>query len=324
LRYTLAINLPESRDSDFYLKDFQARTNNELADILGNFVNRTLAFIHKNFDGAVPPLGVLSKLDKEMVAYIKAVPERVGDLYEHYRFREGVIETMNLARAANKYFNDSEPWRTLKSSRERCSTTLHICTQVVRSLAILVEPVVPALAHALWTTLKLEGAPHLAGWESAAQMGIEAAHDLEKPEILVTKIEDKQIETMVQSLNAPPEGGPETQVVPIKPTISLDDFKKVDLRLARVVAAEKVAKSGKLIKLQVEMGSEKRQLVAGIAQHYKPEDLVGKLIVVVANLQAAKLMGNESQGMLLAASDQHGKLALLTVDAELSSGSTIK
>lgn len=324
LRYTLAINLPESRDSDFYLKDFQARTNNELADILGNFVNRTLAFIHKNFDGAVPPLGVLSKLDKEMVAYIKAVPERVGDLYEHYRFREGVIETMNLARAANKYFNDSEPWRTLKSSRERCSTTLHICTQVVRSLAILVEPVVPALAHALWTTLKLEGAPHLAGWESAAQMGIEAAHDLEKPEILVTKIEDKQIETMVQSLNAPPEGGPETQLVPIKPTISLDDFKKVDLRLARVVAAEKVAKSEKLIKLQVEMGSEKRQLVAGIAQHYKPEDLVGKLIVVVANLQAAKLMGNESQGMLLAASDQHGKLALLTVDAELSSGSTIK
>jgi methionyl-tRNA synthetase len=324
LRYTLAINLPESRDSDFYLKDFQARTNNELADILGNFVNRTLAFIQKNFASTAPPLGALSKLDQEMVAALKAAPEKVGDLYERYRFRDGVIETMNLARAANKYFNDSEPWKTLKSNRERCATTLHTCTQVVRSLAILFEPVVPALAQSIWHTLKLEGSPRLAGWESAGEMKIETGHGFEKPEILVTKIEDEQIEHMVQSLSTSPDGGASAPVAPLKPTITLDDFKRVDLRLARVVAAEKVAKSEKLLKLQVEIGSEQRQLIAGIAQHYKPEDLVGKLIVVVANLQSAKLMGNESQGMLLAASDQNGKLALVTVDAELGTGSAVK
>ena len=324
LRYTLAINLPESRDSDFYLKDFQARTNNELADILGNFVNRTLAFIHKNFGSAMPPLGAPGKLDKEMVGVLKAFPGTVGEMYEHYRFRDGVIETMNLARAANKYFNDSEPWKTLKSNREQCATTLHICAQIVRSLAILFEPVVPTLGQSIWRTLKLDGSPREAGWESAGEMVIEAGHAFEKPEILVTKIEDKQIEDMVQSLGASLDGGTPPPSVPIKPMITLDDFKRIDLRLARVTAAEKVAKSEKLIKLQVEIGSERRQLVAGIAQHYKPEDLVGKLIVVVANLQPAKLMGNESQGMLLAASDQGGKLALLTVDAELSSGSTIK
>ena len=323
LRYTLTINLPESRDSDFYLKDFQARTNNELADILGNFVNRTLAFIQKNFGGALPPLGTLSKLDKEMIAALKAVPDKIGDLYERYRFREGAIETMNLSRAANKYFNDSEPWKTLKSNREQCGTTLHICAQVVRSLAILSEPVVPGIAGSIWKTLRLEGSPSAAGWESAGGLAMESGHAFERPEILVTKIEDKQIEAMVQSLGTSADGAPPPSV-PVKPTITLDDFKKIDLRLARVVAAEKVAKSEKLLKLQVEIGAERRQLVAGIAQHYRPEDLVGKLIVVVANLQPAKLMGNESQGMLLAASEQEGKLALLTVDAELKSGSLIK
>jgi methionyl-tRNA synthetase len=324
LRYTLAINLPESRDSDFYLKDFQARTNNELADILGNFVNRTLTFIHKNFGGTMPPLGALGKLDREMVAGLKAAPENIGDLYERYRFREAVIETMNLARAANKYFNDGEPWKTLKSNREQCATTLHICTQVVRSFAILFEPVVPVLAQSIWHTLKLEGSPSQAGWESAAGLAIETGRAFEKPEILVTKIEDSQIEGMVQSLSTSSDGGTSTPLLPIKPTITLDDFKKIDLRLARVVAAEKIPKSEKLLRLQVEIGPEKRQLVAGIAQHYKPEDLVGKMIVVVANLQPAKLMGNESQGMLLAASEQDGKLALLTVDADLRSGSTVK
>jgi methionyl-tRNA synthetase len=324
LRYTLTINLPESRDSDFYLKDFQARTNNELADILGNFVNRTLAFIHKNFGAALPPLGTLSKLDKETVAALQAVPGKVGGLYERYRFREGAIETMNLARAANKYFNDSEPWKTLKSNREQCATTLHICAQVVRSLAVLIEPVVPEVAGSIWKTLKLEGSPSAAGWESAGGLVIGTGHAFERPEILVTKIEDKQIEAMVQSLGTSADGGTSPPPVPVKPTITLDEFKKIDLRVARVVAAEKVAKSEKLLKLQVEIGTEKRQLVAGIAQHYKPEDLVGKLIVVVANLQPAKLMGNESQGMLLAASEQEGKLALLTVDAELKTGSLIK
>ena len=324
LRYTLAINLPESRDSDFYLRDFQARTNNELADILGNFVNRTLTFVEKNFGRKVPHLGELTEMDKEMIARLDEVPRKVSELYEQYRFRDGVIETMNLARLANKYFNDSEPWKTSTSNPIQCATSLHICLQIVRSLAILFEPIVPTIAQRIWTTLNLSSSPHTAGWESAADLELPEGHSFNKPEILVTKIEDSHIEEMVKSLSgnttpARPALSPE-----IKPTITLDDFKKIDLRVARVLKAERVPRSDKLLRLEVEIGSEKRQVVAGIANHYAPETLVGSLIVVVANLQPAKLMGQESQGMLLAASDNTGRLAIVTVASELESGGTVK
>ena len=324
LRYALAINLPESRDSDFYLKDFQARTNNELADILGNFVNRTLAFAEKNFKGVVPPAGARSALDTEMIRALAEAPSKIGDLYERYRFRDGVIETMNLARAANKYFNDSEPWKTLKANPEACATTLNICLHVVRSLAILAEPVVPGIAQKIWTTMDLTGAPSSAGWKSAGQMTLEPGHVLRKAEILVTKIEDQQINEIINALNGSPAGENVKALIEGKPSITIDDFKKIDLKLARILTAERVPKSDKLIKMQIEIGPERRQIVAGIAQHFKPEDLVGRLVVVVANLQPAKLMGQESQGMLLAASDNSGKLALLTVNADLESGSIIK
>lgn len=324
LRYTLAINLPESRDSDFYMKDFQARTNNELADILGNFINRTLAFTEKNFGGKVPESGALNERDREMIRTIAEAPGVVGGLYERYKFRDGVIESMNLARAANKYFNDSQPWKTLRSEPGQCATTLNICLQVVRSLAILYEPVIPAIAQRVWSTLNLEGAPSAAGWESAAALGLQAGHQLNKAEILVTKIEDEQIDPIVKSLSEPAGQEAPKNMPEARPLITLDDFKKVELRLAKVVSAERVPKSEKLLKIQVEIGAEKRQVVAGIAQHYKPEDLVGKLIVVVANLQPAKLMGQESQGMLLAATDSAGKLAVLTVADSLESGASIK
>lgn len=322
LRYTLAINLPESRDSDFYLKDFQARTNNELADILGNFVNRTLAFAEKNFGGTVPDAQHLGKLDKEMLAHLKEFPGRISQHYERYRFRDGVIETMNLARAANKYFNDSEPWKTLKSNREKCGTTLNICLQVVRSLAVLFEPVVPELAQRIWSALNSPGSPSEAGWDEAGQAALPAGLAIKKPDILVAKIEDQQIEHMIHSLSSEPSGEAPTKA-PAKPVITIDDFKKLDLRVARVVGAEKVPKSDKLLKIQIEIGSERRQVVAGIAQHYNPDELVGKDIVVLANLQPAKLMGQESQGMLLAATDSSGKLAVLTVARDLESGSVI-
>jgi len=322
LRYTLAINLPESRDSDFYLKDFQARTNNELADILGNFVNRTLAFTEKSFDGTVPAARHLGKLDKEMLSQLKEFPDRISQHYERYRFRDGVIETMNLARAANKYFNDSEPWKTLKSNREQCGTTLNICLQVIRSLAILFEPVVPGLGQRIWSALNLPGSPSEAGWDGAGETALTAGLTIKKPEILVTKIEDQQIEHMVHSLSSGPSGEAPANA-PAKPVITIDDFKKLDLRVARVVGAEKVPKSDKLLKIQVEIGSERRQVVAGIAQHYNPDELVGKDIVVLTNLQPARLMGQESQGMLLAATDSSGKLAVLTVARDLESGSAI-
>jgi methionyl-tRNA synthetase len=324
LRYALAVNLPETRDSDFYLKDFQARINNELADIVGNFVNRTLAFTDKNFGGKVPVLGALNMRDEEMIETIKQTPVTTGELFEQYRFREGLMDVMNFARAANKYFNDNEPWKTLKSNPERCATTLHIAIQIVRSLAILLEPVTPAFSKGIWTLLNLDTTSKEEGWDSASQFKIKDGHQLHKPDILINKIEDKQIDEIIKFL----EGGNSAPVpalpVPFKPIITIDDFKKIDLRVARVIEAVKVPKSDKLLKLQVEIGSEHRQVIAGIAKQYKPEDLIGKLIVVVANLQPAKLMGQESQGMILAASDETGILTLVGVQSDISPGATVK
>lgn len=323
LRYALTVNLPETRDSDFYLKDFQARINNELADIAGNFVNRTLSFVDKNFGSKVPKQNTLSTLDEEMIKAIKLAPVKVGELYEKYRFREGLMEVMNLARAANKYFNDNEPWKTLKTDPERCATTLHIAIQVVRSLAILLEPVVPATTIKIWNLLNLNSTLKEDGWDSSSDFKIKEGHQLNKPEILIGKIEDKQINEIMKFL----EDGDKpvvTQIASIKQTVTIEDFEKIDLRVARVVEAVKVPKSKKLLKLQVEIGSERRQLLAGIAQHYQPEDLIGKLVVVVANLQPVKLMGQESKGMILAASDESGKLVLIDLQSEISTGAKVK
>ena len=321
LRYALASTLPESRDSDFYLKDFQARTNNELADILGNFVNRTLAFTERTFGGRVPPKGTLDARDREMIKAISEAPGRVADLFESYHLRDGVIEAMNLARTANKYFNDSEPWKTAKSDRDRCATTLNICIQTVRSLAILFEPVIPSMSGAIWKMLNCDGPIEQTGWSSAARLMLDDDHTLNKPEILVTKIEDKQIEGMVKSLagdQQPAPAGDEKQ------TITIDDFKKIDLRLAKVVSAERVPKSEKLLKLIVEIGGATRQILAGIAKQYEPEKLVGRYVVVVANLQPAKLMGQESNGMLLAANDDEGHISVVTILDELPTGSIVR
>lgn len=323
LRYALAVNLPETRDSDFYLKDFQARINNELADITGNFVNRTIAFIDKNFKGTVPKSGAHDKLDKEIIEAVKKAPDVVGEMFEHYNFREGLMEVMNLSRAANKYFNDSEPWKTLKSNPERCSTTLNIAVQIVRSLAIFLEPVVPVTSQKIWNLLNLDVSMREEGWDSASEFRIKEGHGLSKPEILITKIEDKQIDEIMKFLE---EGDNllSAQTSTLKPAITIDDFKKIDLRVGRVIEAEKVEKSAKLIKLQIEIGNEKRQVIAGIAQHYKAEDLVGKLVVIVANLQPAKLMGYDSEGMILAASNDSGVLTIVGVQSEISTGSIVK
>ncbi len=323
LRYALAATLPESRDSDFYLKDFQARTNNELADILGNFVNRSLAFVQRTFEGTVPKRGKMSARDKEFLAQMKAAPDRVGRLYETYRFRDGVVEAMNLARTANKYFNDSEPWVTSKADRDQCATTLNLSIQAVRTLAVLFEPVVPNIAAGMWRMLGLKGSLSEAEWDSAGEPNIPDGHRIGEPSILIHKIEDKELTTMTQSLN--PDGARDAAPASDgKPVITIDDFKKIDLRLAKVIEAEKVPKSNKLLKLQVEIGGIRRQLVAGIAQQYKPEELLGKLIVVVANLQTATVMGQESQGMLLAANAPDGKLAIVSVHEEVPTGSIVR
>ena len=324
LRYYLAVSLPEYRDSDFYWRDFQAKTNNELADILGNFVNRTLAFAERNFSGIVPGRGSLSDLDSQILDTLKRAPEAAGGYFEHYRFRDGLMEVMNLARAANKYFNDSEPWKTAKSDRERCATTINISIGIARALAILMEPVIPFSSEKIWRMLDLSGDVHKESWDSARELRIPDGHKLGKSQILFTKIEDGVIESEQGKVGVIQSEAAQNKNVTAKPTITIDDFKKIDLRIARVTQAENVPKSEKLLKLQVEVGSEKRQIVAGIAQHYKPGDLVGKSIVVVFNLQPAKLMGQESQGMLLAASNSDGKLVVVTPSGDIESGSVVQ
>jgi len=327
LRYTLTMNMPESRDADFYWKDFQARTNNELADILGNFVNRTMTFVEKNFGGKVPQHGDLSGVgDHGLISNAKAARDSASISFESYRFREGALEIMNLARSANKYFNDMEPWKTAKENPQKCATTLYLCLEIIRSLAILVEPILPSTSMRIWKMLSLIGTPLNAGWKSAGELSLTAGHQLGKPEILFTKIEDEVIQKHIENLGklgtSPLQTG--SQAPTVKAQITIDSFKQVDLRIAKVLAVEKVPKSDKLLKLQVSLGNEQRQVVAGIAQHYKPEDLIGKKIVVVANLVPAKLMGQESQGMLLAASNSDGKLTFLTGAEDIDEGSIVK
>lgn len=326
LRYYLASSLPEYRDSDFYWKDFQAKNNNELADILGNFVNRTLAFAGRTFNGVVPERGDISSLDQTMLDALNVTPTAAEKCFEEYRFRDALLEIMNLARAANKYFNDSEPWKTAKSDTSRCATTINVSIQVARSLAVLMFPFVPSSCEKIWRMLALEGTPANQSWDSAGSAVIPPGHKLGTPEILFTKIEDDVIEQAIrETTNQQPAPSATPKQVEEKPSITIDDFKKVELRVAKILECEPVPKSEKLLKLQVEVGAERRQIVAGIAKHYKPEDLIGKSVVVVYNLQPAKLMGQESKGMILAASsDDDGKLFVVSPSGEIASGSVVR
>ena len=325
LRYYLASALPEYRDSDFYWKDFQAKNNNELADILGNFVNRTLAFTDRTFGSSVPAAGPLSELDNSILDVLRKTPVIAGECFENYRFRDGLLEIMNLARAANKYFNDSEPWKTAKTNNAQCATTINMCIQVSRALAILMQPIIPFSSAKLWQMLQQTGKVEEQSWDSARELTIPAGHKIGTTEILFTKIEDDVIQSELANLGGdqPPVAAPTPQPES-KPAITIDDFKKLDLRVAKVVQCERVPKSEKLLKVQVEVGAEKRQILAGIAKHYTPEDLMGKSVVIVFNLQPAKLMGHESQGMLLAATDTDGKLTFIAPASEIASGSIVR
>lgn len=316
LRYTLAANLPESRDTDFYWKEFQLRNNSELADILGNFINRTFTFVHKHFDGKVPARGKLEKIDEDMLNEIGGYPNRVADLFEKFRIRDGVNEIMNLARDGNKYFNDSEPWVTVKSDKEKCGTTLNICLQAIYTLAELFYPVLPFSSEKLFKMLNAKPVE----WGESGKSFLKKGHQINSAEILFPKIEDEVIEEQISKL-----GNPEVQNEKKQDElISYDDFMRTKLKVAEVLSAEKVAKSKKLMKLRVMLDDGERQLIAGIAEHYNPEDLIGKKVVVVANLQPAKLMGEESRGMILAVEKESGGMQVLLIDNSVKNGTRVK
>lgn len=327
-RYTIATNLPENKDTDFYWKDFQAKTNNELADIFGNFINRTLTFAAKNFQNTVPQRSALTDRDKEMIAFLNQSPETIGNFIDKFKFRDATMEMMNVARAANKYFNDSEPWKTLKSDTLQCATTLNICLNIVRSLAILFSPVMPHTCERVWKMLNITSSLGEEKWNNAGELLLPEGHQLGQSEILFNKLDDSVIEQELSRLQQTPESSSAGKAmhnhIPLKPQITYDDFAKVDLRTAKVLSAEPVPKSKKLLKLHIDIGFEQRQIVAGIAEKVPPEQLVGKTIIVVANLAPATLMGVESNGMLLATAADGENFALLTSSKTVEPGVGIK
>ncbi len=292
LRYTLASNLPENRDTDFYWKEFQLKNNSELADILGNFINRTFTFVHKNFEGKVPGKGNLENIDKEMLKVISEYPAKISELFEAYKIKDGVNEIMNLARAGNKYFNDTEPWKAVKSDKEKCGTTLYVCLQAIYTLAELTAPVIPFSSDKIFKMLNMQAT----AWDECGNEILKTGHRLGKAEIVFPKIEDDIIEQQTAKLG---KGKDNTELVE-DDSITIDDFLKVQLKIAQIIQAEHLQKSEKLLKLKVKLDNEERQVIAGIAKNYKPEDLINRKVVMVANLNPAKLMGHESQGMILA------------------------
>lgn len=316
LRYTLAANLPENKDTDFYWKEFQARTNGELADILGNFVNRTLTFTFKHFDGKVPARNKLEKIDEEMLTLIKEAPEKISNLLERFKIKDAVFEMLNVARAGNKYFNDSEPWKTSKFDKEKCSTTINICLNTIYTLAEIFEPVIPFTSKKIFEMLNTKPTE----WKQSGEANLIVGHNLNSPQILFNKLEDKIID---QQINKLPKV--EEQLNEPVEEITIDEFKRIKLKVAKIIEAEYVKKSDKLLKLKIDLGNEKRQLVAGIAKSYSPEELIGKKILVVANLKPAKLFGIESQGMVLALdTNEEGNVKLIEIDQSIELGKTAK
>ncbi len=324
LRYTLTMNMPETRDSDFYWKDFQARNNNELADILGNFVNRSLHFLDKHFSNRVPTAGTLDAEDTAFLAEIDTAAESIASCYDRFRFRDAATATMNLARAANKYFNDREPWKTVKSDPARCATTLYCCAQVLYALRVYLEPLLPFSAAALHDMLNLADSLPVT-WDAPKQTRLAEGHAFGEKRILFEKIDDAHIDAEIAKLRTlPREETTERNYPELKPEITIDDVAKLDLRLGTVIEAEAVPKSSKLLKLRVDIGSERRQVVAGIAGSYKPEELVGRTVVLVANLKPAKLFGIESQGMILAASNDSAGPIIVAPISPMDAGAIVK
>lgn len=318
LRYVLTANMPEAKDADFNWKDFQTRTNNELVSIYGNFVNRVFVLTEKNFSGVLPAQAELTQLDQEVLDQLAEFPARIAASIEKFRFKEALGEWMNLARLGNKYLTDTAPWKTAKTDEERTGTILNIGTQIISALAITGEPFLPFSSNMLMEHL---GIANLA-WKDAGKQLIPAGTSLENPGHIFQKIGDQFVEEQVQKLESNRvEETPE--LAEVKETIAFEDFTKLDMRVVEVLEAEKVAKTKKLIKLTVDTGLEKRTVVSGIAEHYKPEDLVGKKVAMLINLAPRKLKGIESQGMVLMAEQPDGTLKLISPEGEVPNGSII-
>lgn len=319
LRYALGTTLPESKDSDFSWKDFQARVNNELAAVLGNFVFRALSFTQKFADGKVPELKNPKQIDLDALASIKTQTEKVTLAFEAFKFKEAISEIMNLARVGNKYFTETEPWKTRNSEPQACENTLHVSLQICAALSVMMEPILPDSMKQLRTQLGYEDP---ISWNAISDNMLEAGTDIDPGEVLFTKVEDEQIEAQIAKLQERAAANdPTSKFTPLKENIGFEDFMKLDIRAGEILEVEKIKKSDKLLKLKVDIGIETRTIVSGIAKHVDMDTLIGQKVSVVANLAPKKLMGVESAGMILMAEDTEGNLKF--VDTKAEPGSTI-
>lgn len=321
LRYVLTANAPETKDNDFTWKDFQTRNNSELVAIYGNFVNRAIVLTHKYFGGIVPERGELTDYDKETLNTIPEIIAQVEKNMEGFHFREALKECMNLARLGNKYLADTEPWKVAKTDLERVKTILNISLQIAANMTVLSDPFMPFSAEKLRGFLNI--AP--AKWDEMGASMIKAGHQLGEGGLLFEKIEDATIQAQIDKLQATKKANEiaNATVAPAKPNISYDDFAKLDIRVGKIIEAEKVAKTKKLIKLTIDTGIDTRTVVSGIAEHFTPEQVIGRQVTILVNLEPKALKGIESQGMILMAENADGALQFVSPQSEVKPGSVV-
>lgn len=331
LRYVLTANAPETKDNDFTWKDFQARNNNELVAIFGNFINRVAVLTQKYYEGVVPQADTYNNVDTETLRQITELTEKIEQSLERYRFREAQQELMNMARLGNKYLADEEPWKLIKTDPERVKTVMYIALQIATALAVASEPFLPFTSEKLKRMLQL-GAITWESLKTNATELLKAGHRIGVAELLFEKIEDAAIEKQLQRLEntklankQEAQVNAETEVAPQKELISYDDFAKVDIRIGTILEAEKMPKADKLLILKVDTGIDKRTIVSGIAQSFAPEEIIGKKVTVLVNLAPRKLRGVESQGMILMVENSEGKYTFINPDADgITNGTEVK
>lgn len=323
LRYTLTANMPETKDNDFTWKDFQARNNNELVAIMGNFVNRALVLTQKYFDGKVPTLGELNDYDRQTIAELPLLKQGIEKNLELFRFRDALRDVMNVARLGNKYLADTEPWKLFKTEPNRVATILNISLQICANISILAEPFLPFTTEKLSKMLNVNSL----GWGNGGKMNLLIeGHGIAQPELLFEKIEDEEIEKQLNKLLSTKKANEATskEVTPQKHTITYEDFMKMDIRIAKVLEAEVVPKTQKLLKLHIDTGIDNRTIVSGIAEYFKPEEVVGRQVCVLVNLEPRKIRGIESHGMILMAQNADGSLRFVQPNDVVNNGSEVK
>ena len=322
LRYALCATAPETKDNDFTWKDYQARNNNELVAVLGNFVNRALVLTKKYYDGVVPACGEFSDYDKETIAELSTIKASLENNIENYRFREALKDAMNFARIGNKYLADSEPWKLIKTDAERVKTILNIALQITANIAVAIEPFMPFSAAKILNMLACEKF----GWERLGAMDLLAdGHQIGEPSLLFEKIEDDVIQKQLDRLAEIKKQNmaAEVKAEPQKAECTFEDFQKMDIRVSTILEAEKLPKTKKLLKLTIDTGIDKRTIVSGIAEHFTPEELVGQQVLVLVNLAPRDFKGITSQGMILMAEDATGALRLLQPNEKTNSGAMV-